>query len=65
MILGPLPAPTPARAKQVAEAARTTVISMLDRLLGHPRLAHRLFTIRGHQVIAARLSEPVPSPVDG
>ena len=65
MILGPLPVPTPARAKQVAEAARTTVIFMLDRLLDHPGLAHRLFTIRGHQVIAARLSEPVPSPVDG
>ncbi|MCS5677354.1 MAG: hypothetical protein NZ600_07450, partial [Acidimicrobiales bacterium] len=61
---GPLPVPTPARAKRVAEAARTTVISMLDRLLDHSRLAHQLFTVRSHQVVA-RLSEPVPGPVDG
>jgi len=37
---------------------------MLDRLLDHSRLAHQLFTVRSHQVVA-RLSEPVPGPVDG
>jgi len=38
---------------------------MLDRLVDHPRLVHQLFTVRGHQVVVARLYEPVPGPVDG
>jgi len=38
---------------------------MSDHLLDHPRLVHRPFAVRGHRVVVARPSEPVPRPVDG
>ena len=47
------------------EAARTTVPSMSDHLLDHPRLVHRPFDVSDHRVAVARASEPVLGPVDG